>query len=103
MENKNSAKLFCLLLPKFISDSYFVDKNVDKISQFRLGGNSQKSQQKPFPLSTEEWQCSYHFFSFINFLRKNDAVYVASTLYLVNRNNYFVVWMVLHVCEIVSQ
>jgi hypothetical protein len=29
--------LFCLLLPKFISDSYFVDK----ISQFRLGGNSQ--------------------------------------------------------------
>jgi hypothetical protein len=38
-----TAKLFCLLLPKCISDSYFVDK----ISQFRLGGNSQKSQQKP--------------------------------------------------------
>ena len=47
MENKNNAKLFCLLLPKFISDSYFVDKNVDKISQFRLGDNSQKSQQNP--------------------------------------------------------
>ena len=46
-EINSTAKLFCLLLPKFISDSYFVDKNVDKISQFRLGGNSQKSQQKP--------------------------------------------------------
>jgi hypothetical protein len=42
-EINSTAKLLCLLLPMFISDLYFVDK----ISQFRLGGNSQKSQQKP--------------------------------------------------------
>ena len=37
MENKNNA---------IISDSYY---NIDRISQFRLGDNSQKSQKKPFP------------------------------------------------------
>jgi hypothetical protein len=45
-EINSTAKLFYLLLPQFISDSYFVDKNVDKISQFRLGGNSQKEPAK---------------------------------------------------------
>jgi hypothetical protein len=34
---------------KFLWVNHFVNKNIDKISQFRLGGhgNSQKSQQKP--------------------------------------------------------